>query len=355
MRKIIHIDMDCFYAAIEVRDQPSLRGRPVAVGGRPEQRGVLCTCNYEARRYGLHAAMASAQALRRCPGLVLLPVRMDKYKRVSRQIQAIFHQFTDRVEPLSLDEAYLDVTDSAHCQGSATRIAAAIRRRIFEQQGLTASAGVAPNKFLAKVASDWRKPNGQFVIPPGAVAGFVRQLPVAKVYGVGKVTAAKLAGLGVQTCGDLQAWPLAELQRQFGSFGETLYRLCRGQDERPVQTRRLRKSLSVEETFSRDLAGLAACRDQFPALLAEFERRLARLGNRDAYRIKTQFVKIKFNDFTQTTIQGPYQGLALEHFLRLFEQRYRQNPRPVRLLGLGVQFLQPDPADQAPQQLSLPL
>jgi len=355
MRKIIHIDMDCFYAAIEVRDQPSLRGRPVAVGGRPEQRGVLCTCNYEARRYGLHSAMPSALALRRCPGLVLLPVRMEKYKQVSRQIQAIFRQFTDIIEPLSLDEAYLDVSHSHHCQGSATRIAQLIRQRIFEQQRLTASAGVAPNKFLAKVASDWRKPNGLFVITPAEVADFVRRLPVAKVFGVGKVTARRMAELGISTCGDLQAWPLEALRQHFGSFGDNLYRLCRGEDERPVQTRRLRKSLSVEETYSQDLTSLAACRQRLPELLAEFQQRLARLDPRRDYAIKSLFVKIKFSDFSQTTIQAPYRGsLALAHFLLLLERRYREHPRPVRLLGLGVHFQPPQQA-QAPRQLSLAL
>ncbi len=355
MRKIIHIDMDCFYAAIEVRDQPSLRGRPVAVGGRPEQRGVLCTCNYEARRYGLHSAMPSALALRRCPGLVLLPVRMEKYKQVSRQIQAIFRQFTDIIEPLSLDEAYLDVSHSRHCQGSATRIAQLIRQRIFEQQRLTASAGVAPNKFLAKVASDWRKPNGLFVITPAEVTDFVRRLPVEKVFGVGKVTARRMAELGIATCGDLQAWPLEALRQHFGSFGDNLYRLCRGQDDRPVQTQRLRKSLSVEETYSQDLTTLADCRKHLPVLLAEFQRRLARLDPRRERPIKSLFVKIKFSDFSQTTIQSPYRGsLTLAHFLLLLERRYREHPRPVRLLGLGVHFQSPQQA-QAPRQLSLAL
>ena len=211
MKKIIHIDMDCFYAAIEIRDRPELADKPVAVGSAPDQRGVLCTCNYIARGYGIHSAMSSALAYRQCPELVLLPVDMDKYRAVASRIQAIFHEVTDRVEPLALDEAYLDVSDVTDYHGSATLIAQAICREIFAREQLVASAGVAPNKFLAKIASGWQKPNGFFVIRPEQVDAFIYQLPIEELFGVGKVTAKKLHQRGFKTCADLQAVPLKKL------------------------------------------------------------------------------------------------------------------------------------------------
>jgi DNA polymerase-4 len=222
-RKIIHCDCDCFYAAVEMRDDPSLRGRPVAVGGQAHQRGVIATCNYEARRYGVHSAMATAHALKRCPDLIVLPPSFDKYRAASAQILTIYRDYTELVEPLSLDEAYLDVSQATQCKGSATLIAQEIRARIQSTVGITASAGIAPNKFLAKIASDWRKPNGQFAITPDAVTEFVAALPVGKLFGVGKVTAEKLNQLGVHTCGDLRAWDGLALQAQFGKFGEKLF------------------------------------------------------------------------------------------------------------------------------------
>jgi DNA polymerase-4 len=203
-RKIIHIDMDCFYAAVETRDNPDLQGKPVAIGGSANKRGVLSTCNYEARTFGLHSAMLTATALQRCRQLVLLPVNMQKYRQASTQIHQIFHRYTDLIEPLSLDEAYLDVTDNTDCQGSASLLAKQIRSEIEQELRLTASAGIAPNKFLAKIASDWHKPNGQFVIPPEAIEEFMIELSVKKIPGVGKVTAEKLHKLGISTCGQLQ-------------------------------------------------------------------------------------------------------------------------------------------------------
>src|SRR5688572_8550149 len=247
MRKIIHCDCDCFYAAIEMRDNPALREVPLAVGGRPDQRGVVATCNYEARRYGIHSAMATAQALKLCPHLVVIPPAMDKYRAASKQILAIYHDYTDLVEPLSLDEAYLDVSESTHCKGSATLIAQEIRQRIFATVGITASAGVAPNKFVAKIASDWHKPDGLCLVRPDEVDAFVAALPVKKLHGVGKVTAAKLNKLGAETCGDLRSWTLADLEQHFGRFGTRLHDLCRGIDEREVSTSRERKSISTEE------------------------------------------------------------------------------------------------------------
>ena len=219
MRKIIHIDCDCFYAAIEMRDDPRLAGKPLAVGGAADRRGVVATCNYEARAWGVRSAMPMGQALKLCPDLQVVRPRMDAYKAVSREIHAIFRDYTEIIEPLSLDEAYLDVSASSHFDGSATRIAQDIRRRVSQELHITVSAGVAPNKFLAKIASDWRKPNGLFVITPDQVEDFVAALPVNKLHGVGKVTADKLGRLGIDTCLDLRDWSKLALVREFGSFG----------------------------------------------------------------------------------------------------------------------------------------
>jgi len=335
-RKIIHCDCDCFYAAVEMRDDPSLVGRPVAVGGRAETRGVIATCNYEARAFGVHSAMSTARALQRCPQLVLLPPDFERYRAASRQILAIYREYTPLVEPLSLDEAYLDVTGVERCQGSATLIAQEIRGRIRAEVGITASAGIAPNKFIAKVASDWNKPDGQFVVRPHEVDAFVAALPVKKLFGVGRVTAAKLKRLGVDTCGDLRAWSLADLTREFGSFGASLARLCRGIDERPVKPDRVRKSLSVETTYATDLPDLAACRAALPALVEEFQRRFARAC--EARPVHKAVVKIRFADFAQTTVECGADAPDAAAWSRLLEAGYARRGKPVRLLGVGVRF-----------------
>jgi DNA polymerase-4 len=343
-RKIIHCDCDCFYASVEMRDDPSLRGRPLAVGGRPDQRGVIATCNYEAREYGIHSAMATAQAMKLCPGLVVLPPAMEKYRIASRQIMDIYRDYTDLVEPLSLDEAYLDVTDSPHFKGSATLIAKEIRRRIFETVGITASAGVAPNKFVAKIASDWNKPDGLFLVRPEEVDAFVAALPVKKLYGVGKVTAAKLNKLGAQTCADLRGWTLQELQHHFGSFGTRLHDLCRGTDEREVSNVRERKSVSVEETYTPDVPDLAACLALVPEL---YESLLARIKRADAGKLVNKlFVKIKFADFHQTTVECVGYAPDVAQYARLMETGWARGSQPVRLLGLGVRLGESDNVDQ---------
>lgn len=350
MRKIIHVDMDCFYAAIEVRDNPALCGLPVAVGGKPGQRGVLCTCNYEARRFGLRSAMSSTHALHLCPDVVILPVDMAKYKAVSQEIHKIFRQFTHLVEPLSLDEAYLDVSACQAFQGSGTLIAEDIRRRIFDAHRLTASAGIAPNKFLAKIASDWRKPNGQYVIPPDQMSEFVRDLPVEKIFGVGKVTANKLHRLHIRTCGELQQLSREVLITHFGKFGTQLYWLSRGIDDRPVIAERTRKSLSAEETFVHDLPHEQVV-SGLEVVYRDFTRRFSRLP--DAPLIKSIFIKIKFADFTLTTVQAPFTRLHLSAFQALCEKGLQRKPLPVRLLGVGVQFQSHAATEtQAPEQLS---
>ncbi|WP_347330825.1 DNA polymerase IV [Marinimicrobium locisalis] len=350
MRKIIHCDADCFFAAIEMRDDPALRNRPMAVGGASDRRGVISTCNYEARRYGVHSAMASAYAKRLCPDLLIVPHRMDAYRDASLVMRHIFYDFSERVEPLSLDEAFLDVTDSEHCQGSATRIAEAIRERVRESLGITISAGVAPNKFLAKVASDWRKPDGLFVITPAQVPDFVRGLPVKRVPGVGRATANRLAQLGVASCGDLQRYDVFELSERFGAFGVRLHHLSHGRDERAVTVSRRRKSLSVEHTFPQDLPDVERCLGQLPGLLQSLGRRLRRVEGE--YRVVKAFVKLKFDDFTTTTLERAGAQVGLAGYSQLCREAFERGGRPVRLLGLGVRFVDLR-EDQAFYQLDL--
>jgi DNA polymerase IV len=339
-RKVIHCDCDCFYASVEMRDDPSLRGRPLAVGGRPDQRGVVATCNYEARRYGIHSAMAMAAAVRRCPDLLILPPAMDKYRDASRQIMAIYRDYTELVEPLSLDEAYLDVTGAPHCQGSATRIAEAIRARVAAQVGVTVSAGVASNKFLAKIASDWRKPDGLFVIRPHEVDAFVAALPVRKLHGVGQVTAAKLEALGIKTCADLRGWTQADLCLRFGVFGQRLYKLSRGIDERRVTPDQVRKSVSVETTYVDDLRTLEACLAELDKLCEQLDARLKRVGVDEVAKL---YVKIRFADFRRTTIECVRSHTDAETFRTLLSEGYARRAKPVRLLGVGVRLAEPLP------------
>ncbi len=327
-----------------MRDDPSLRGRPLAVGGRADQRGVVATCNYEARRFGIHSAMPTAQAIKLCPDLLVLPPAMEKYRVASRQIMDIYRDYTELVEPLSLDEAYLDVSDAHHCKGSATLIAQEIRRRIFETVGITASAGVAPNKFVAKIASDWNKPDGLFLVRPEEVDAFVAALPVKKLFGVGKVTAAKLNKLGAETCGDLRGWSIQQLQHNFGSFGARLHELCRGIDHRAVSPSRERKSVSTEETYTPDVPDLQACLERLPEL---YEHLLGRIKRAGAEKFVSKlFVKIKFSDFQQTTVECVGQAPSLPTYARLMETGWQRASRPVRLLGVGVRLGDAEQAGQ---------
>ena len=337
MRKIIHIDMDCFYAAIEMRDDPSLRRLPIAVGGRPDRRGVIATANYVARRYGVHSAMASARAVRLCPELIILPTRMNVYRRESAVIRDIFGDYTDLIEPLSLDEAYLDVTGTDLCRGSATLIAKEIRRRIKEETGLTASAGVAPNKFLAKVASDIDKPDGLTVITPGQIVDFVAALPVEAIPGVGRVTTGRLNRMGLRTCADLRELPLDEMLRRFGKRGRRLYNLARGIDERPLRVERIPKSISVENTYAEDLPDADACVAHIPELLESLLKRFDR--REDPPPIRGLFVKVKFDDFRQTTLErSEFQTPRPDAYEKLMRQAVARHKRPVRLLGLGLRL-----------------
>jgi len=348
-RKIIHIDMDCFYAAVEVRENPQLKGKPVAVGGKPQSRGVVAACNYEAREFGVRSAMPMSQAFKKCPMLISTPVHMDLYKAISVEIHSIFQDYTDLVEPLSLDEAYLDVSQSSCCNGSATLIAKEIRQRIFDSQQLTASAGIAPNKFLAKVASDWNKPNGQKVIIPNEVANFVRALPVTAISGVGKVTGKKMAALGLKTCRDLKALGLNKLQHHFGIFGESLYQYSQGIDHRPVQNHWVRKSLSVEDTFATDLPDLASCLKELPNIYRELLVRFSKARKKQRLIPKALIVKLRFNDFDTTTIQIAGTEPNQNAYKRLLADAWKRGQRPVRLIGIGLQFYPPD----IPEQLNL--
>jgi len=343
--------MDCFYAAVEMRENPHLKGKPVAVGGKPNTRGVVAACNYEARKFGVHSAMPMSRAYQKCPELITTAVHMSLYKAVSTEIHAIFKQYTDLIEPLSLDEAYLDVTDCTSCNGSATLMAKEIRRKIFQSQRLTASAGVPPNKFLAKVASDWNKPNGQKVITPNEIADFVRDLPVTAISGVGKVTAKKMQKLDLKTCGDLKKLGLESLQTHFGRFGESLYQYSRGIDHRPVKNYWIRKSLSVEDTFTQDLPDLDACLQEIPKIYNELIIRLERAQKKQRLNPKALFLKLRFNDFETTTIQMAGNSPDKEVYCRLLSLAWQRGKRPVRLIGIGLQFNPPD----MPEQLSLGL
>ncbi|MGC7559222.1 DNA polymerase IV [Pasteurella sp. PK-2025] len=336
--KIIHIDMDCFYASIEMREKPWLRDKPVAVGGSAEQRGVLATCNYFARTFGLHSAMSTAQALKRCPDLVLLPVNMPLYKQVSQQIHQIFRRYTEMIEPLSLDEAYLDVTDCQQCSGSATWIAQAIRQAIFDELNLTASAGIAPLKFLAKIASEQNKPNGQFVIQPDEVSDFIAALPLGKIPGVGKVTQQRLSEMGLHTCADVQKTQKILLLDRFGKMGQRIWELSHGVDSRRVQPHRVRKSVGVETTLAQNIAQLSSANEVFKTLYADLVRRLIQCSPTfDMNALHKIGVKLKFADFQVTTLEKSAVQFTQENFYCLLQQIWqRAQGREIRLIGLHV-------------------
>lgn len=340
LRKIIHLDADCFYAAIEMRDDPALQGIPMAVGGSPERRGVLTTCNYEARAFGVRSAMPTAQALRLCPQLTVVAPQMSKYREASKAMRAIFSDFTEIVEPLSLDEAYLDVSEISDADLTATRIAKVIRQRIQEELQITVSAGVSVNKFIAKVASDWQKPNGLTVVPPEDVDAFVAALPVKRIPGVGAVTAEKMHRYGLRTCADIREWSLFDLRRRFGKFGVVLHERARGRDDRPVQPARVRKSISVERTFAEDVSGPA---EWAPIIEQLYRNLMERIESAKAWNgITKAFVKLKFNDFTTTTVERVGTKAIESDFHVLLLEGWERRLQPVRLIGLGVRLLEDD-------------
>jgi DNA polymerase-4 len=336
MRKIIHIDMDCFYAAIEERDDPALRGKPVAVAGK-DRRSVLTTANYEARKFGCRSAMPVFKALELCPHLTLVPVRFDAYRAESSKIRAIFGRFTEMIEPLSLDEAYLDVS---HLQSGGAAIAREIRAQIFEETSLAASAGISSNKLIAKIASDWNKPNGQFEVKPEEIPAFIAALPVGRLWGVGRKMREKLAALSVETCGDLQQIEQIDLARRFGKWGLELWELCRGIDNRPVTPDRTRKSLSSEMTFSENIRVMSAL---IPPMRGMIEGLAEDLAAKHSDRvIRSLVVKLKFADFERTTAERAWYALDATVFGDLLAEAWKRgNNRAVRLLGVGVRFEDP--------------
>lgn len=350
-KKIIHVDMDSFFASVEARDEPSYRGIPLAVGGNEKQRGVISTSNYEARNYGVRSAMPTAHALKLCPHLKVVPGRMAVYKEISVQIRTIFERYTDLIEPLSLDEAFLDVTHCQQFHGSATLIAEAIRTDIRNELNLTASAGIAPIKFLAKVASDMNKPDGQFVIPPNEVQTVIDTLPLEKIPGVGKVSLQKLHDAKFYICSDIKNSNYYELLRQFGRMGGSLWNFSHGLDDREVITERERKSVGVERTFSTNINTFDECW-QFieQKLYPELDKRLGRASPEKS--IIKQGIKMKFSDFQLTTIEHIHNELELEYFRELLHKiLQRQEGREIRLLGLSVML---KPEEQA-RQLHLDL
>jgi len=351
-RKIIHVDMDAFYAAVEQRDDPVLRGRPVVVGGPPESRGVVATASYEARRFGIHSAMASARAYRLCPDAVFLRPRFAAYKAESQRIRAIFRRYTALVEPLSLDEAYLDVTNCRACHGSATLIARRIKEEILTETGLTASAGVSYNKFLAKLASDIDKPDGLHVIEPDQGPAFVAELPIGRFHGVGPATERKMHRHGIRTGADLAQWSLEALVSTFGKSGAFYYHIARGIDERPVRPTRERKSIGSETTFAKDLSDTDAMLAALRPLAAEVLESLAA----KQLVARTWTLKVKYHDFRQVTRAQSciYPPRALDEIMPLLANlldRTAAGERAVRLLGVTASALSAH--TESPDQLPL--
>lgn len=352
-RKIIHIDMDAFYASVEQRDDPSLRGRPVAVGGA-SRRGVVASASYEARRYGVRSAMPSLTAQRLCPDLIFVKSRFDVYRQVSGQIRDIFYEYTDLVEPLSLDEAYLDVTENKKGLKSATLIAEEIRQRIFETTQLTASAGVSFNKFLAKVASDINKPNGIKVITPGEADGFLEALPIEKFHGIGRVTAEKMHRMGIRNGADLKELTLIELVRRFGKAGQHYYRIVRADDERPVNPNRVRKSIGAERTFFEDIHVTAVMKEKLAyiaGIVFDYMEQRQNFG-------RTVTLKVKTPDFQLLTRSRTFSSEVrdreqLVDVINELLDQHREEFEAVRLLGVTVSNLERE-HDGAGIQLELP-
>jgi DNA polymerase-4 len=357
-RKIIHVDMDAFYASVEQRDRPDLRGKPVIVGGSPNSRGVVAACSYEARKFGIHSAMASARAYKLCPQAVFLKPRFDVYQAVSAQIRAIFYQYTDLVEPLSLDEAFLDVTVNKAGIDSATCIARQILRQIYENTGkLTASAGVSYNKFLAKVASDVNKPNGLCVVTPAKAAGFIDRLPIRKFYGIGKVTEKRMLNLGIRTGADLKKMELNKLLALFGKAGHFFYDISHGRDDRPVVAHWIRKSIGKETTFGTDLDDI----DEMLTILKELAEQVERTLRRDKRKGLTLTLKVKYQDFQcitrSLTVSHPLldAGTLMSYIPGLLENT-EAGRRKVRLLGIAVSNFLDEAGGRAKWvQLALPL
>jgi DNA polymerase-4 len=343
IRKIIHIDMDAFYASVEQRDNPHYRGKPVVVGGTPQVRGVVAAASYEARKYGIHSAMPSSIAIQKCRDVIFVRPRFDVYHEISQHIQEIFHRYTDLVEPLALDEAYLDVTQNKRGLPSATLIAKEIKAAIAEETRLTASAGVSINKFLAKSASSINKPDGLFLIRPENAESFVARLPIEKFFGIGKVTAAKMHTLGVYSGADLKTWSEADLVKLFGKMGSFYFHIARAKDDRQVTANRLRKSIGAEESFAQDLSGRQSILSRLEEIAQSLKERMANCGSFG----KTLTLKVKYADYKQVTrsrtFSEPIVDLAkiIEVASELLNTTDAEK-KPVRLLGLALSNLNGD-------------
>lgn len=352
-RKIIHIDMDAFYASVEQRDNPEFRGRPLVVGGRPEGRGVVAACSYEARKFGIHSAMPCSRAARLCPSLIFTKPQLDRYREVSRQIMTIFRQYTDIIEPLSLDEAFLDVTANFLDEPSATIIANQIRKDIHRQLQLTCSAGVSFNKFIAKVASDVNKPDGITVIPPEAALQFISNLPIGRFFGVGKVTEKKMFKLGIRKGADLLKYNEDALTFHFGKAGVFLYNIVKGNDDRPVEPRRERKSIGSETTLSRDTNDLL----EIKSILSTVADKVGAALLKKKCGGNTLTLKIKYHDFvtisrSHTTNSPIYSSADIQNILPRLLVSCNAGEKKVRLLGLSVSKLVEE--NSGPKQLLLP-
>ncbi|MEA5599121.1 DNA polymerase IV [Rivularia sp. UHCC 0363] len=340
VRKIIHVDMDAFFASVEQRDEPRYRGKPLVVGGSPSQRGAVAAASYEARQYGIHSAMPSRTAHYKCPSLIFVKPRFEVYRAISEQIREIFYCYTDLVEPLSLDEAYLDVTENKLGIASAIMLAQKIKQCIRDETQLTASAGVSFNKFLAKVASGLDKPNGLFLIPPHQAEAFIEQLPIAKFYGVGQVTAAKMHSLGIHTGADLKQWAESDLIAKFGKVGRFYYRIARAEDERPVQPNRIRKSIGAENSYEPDLSGTAQILSELEVIAATLKRRM------DSQQAtgRTLTLKLKYADYQQVSRSRTLSCLIgeLDDIVSLARELLATldvEQKQVRLLGLALSNL----------------
>ncbi len=345
--------MDCFYAAVHMRDDPSLRGKPVVIGGSPNGRGVVAAANYEVRRYGVHSAMPAAQALRRCPHAIFIKPEFPRYREESQAIFDIFRQFTEVVQPASLDEAYLDVTDRLDPWGSATAVAAEIRRRVREERRLTVSVGVGPNRLIAKIASDCDKPDGLTVVKPSRVQSFLDPLPVRRLHGVGPATEKALQDLGVATIADLRAVELDALRKRFGRHGQGLYNYARGIDRRPVRTHRERKSLGHERTYARDIASI----DEMDAQLVYLSGLVAKGLEKREIAARTITVKVRYPDFTTLTRARSLDRstASAEQIARVARELLRltdAESRSVRLLGVTGSGLS-NGEEEGPEQLGL--
>ncbi len=354
-RKIIHVDMDAFYASVEQRDQPEYRGKPLIVGGKPNSRGVVAACSYEARQFGIHSAMPSSQAYRLCPQAIIVPPHFEAYREVSNQIRTIFWKYASEVEPLSLDEAYLDVTYTAEHDGSATLIAKAIKQDILSETDLIASAGVSYNKFLAKIASDMDKPDGLYVIKPEQGENFIASLPIGKFHGIGPATEAKMNKVGIKTGKDLRIWTQEQLTEMFGKTGNYYFNIARGIDHRPVRSKRTRKSLGKETTFSKDIKSVS----ELLSTLENLAEQVISSLEKQKLKAHTLTLKVKYANFKQVTRAHTTEDIlkltTIKNLLPMLLDKTDAGDSAVRLVGLSLSGFDKKATEKTQNQLDLSL